>query len=77
MIRLLHASSRVLKEFTSDDHIPPYAILSHTWGVGEVTLAMWRSLAREELQSSPGYRKIDLCCQQALKDCFEWVWVDT
>jgi hypothetical protein len=35
-MRLLNATSLKFEVF-SDDHLPPYAILSHTWGDGEVT----------------------------------------
>jgi hypothetical protein len=35
-MRLLHAESRTLKSFEGTE-IPPYTILSHTWGLEEVT----------------------------------------
>lgn len=56
------------------DPLPPYAILSHTWGDGEVTFQYFRAgLATE----SPGYEKILYSYQQAVFDKLEWVWVDT
>jgi hypothetical protein len=36
-MRLIHTKTRQLKEFLGDDNVPPYAILSHTWGEEEVT----------------------------------------
>jgi hypothetical protein len=36
-MRLLHAATGKMKNFIDDDDIPPYAILSHTWGDDEVT----------------------------------------
>jgi len=56
--------------------IPPYAILSHTWGAEEVTL--------QDLQCTPhrnqhfsGYQKLLDCCAQAREDGFGYVWIDT
>ncbi|KAL9038313.1 MAG: hypothetical protein Q9214_005328 [Letrouitia sp. 1 TL-2023] len=51
-----------------------YAILSHTWGEGEVSF--------EQLQSGnynhlAGYRKIKAACDLASKDGWGWVWIDT
>lgn len=37
-MRLINSKSYKLVEFMGDDNIPPYAILSHTWGEDEVTL---------------------------------------
>ncbi|KAH9892991.1 HET-domain-containing protein [Xylariomycetidae sp. FL2044] len=61
-MRLLHAKSEILHEFFDD--VPKYAILSHTW-------------QEEELRSKAGYSKVHGCCQRAIKDGIEWVWVDT
>jgi hypothetical protein len=70
---LLNNITLELKEFF-DKNIPRYAILSHTWSDDEVTF--------EELQvglgrNKKGYKKIELCCAQALKDGWSWTWVDT
>ncbi|KAH8631977.1 hypothetical protein IG631_13660 [Alternaria alternata] len=72
-MRLLNVNTRQLEEF-SGDAVPPYAILSHTWGPEEVTL---QDLARQGHQQKQGYTKIEGCCQQAKKDGLLWVWVDT
>jgi hypothetical protein len=61
-----------LKEFF--DTIPPYAILSHRWEEEEVTL---EDLTKSKATGKKGYKKIELCCAQAAKDGFEYVWVDT
>lgn len=37
-MRLINSKNYKLVEFMGDDNIPPYAILSHTWGEGEVAL---------------------------------------
>jgi len=72
-MRLLHTKKLKLYEFFGRN-IPPYAILSHTWGNGEVSF--------QELQSGlgkykAGYNKIRRCCQMAALDGFQWAWVDT
>ncbi|KAH6868034.1 heterokaryon incompatibility protein-domain-containing protein [Alternaria rosae] len=72
-MRLLNVNTRQLEEFFGDA-IPPYAILSHTWGNEEVIL---QDLSREGHQQKQGYAKIEGCCQQAIKDGLAWVWVDT
>jgi len=36
-MRLLHALRGEIKSFIVDDDIPPYAILSHSWGEEEIT----------------------------------------
>lgn len=59
-----------------DDELPPYAILSHTWGSpeDEVTFA---DMQNGEAQSKVGYKKIQFCGEQAKKDDIKHFWVDT
>jgi len=52
---------------------PIYAILSHTWGDDEVS---HEDVKRSAAKSRKGYAKILGCCQQAILDGIEWVWVD-
>ncbi len=54
--------------------IPPYAILSHTWGKEEVT---FQDIQGSEAQNKAGFSKILSCCEQAKRDGLEWVWIDT
>lgn len=68
-MRLLNAQSKQFEEFF--DETPPYAILSHTWGSNELT---FKQMEQSGYVSS---RKIDGCCEQALKDGLAYVWVDT
>lgn len=70
-MRLLHARSKRLKQF-SDNSIPKYAILSHTWGDSELTFE-----DLERLADLPPSAKIDGCCAQTLADGLEHVWIDT
>ena len=60
----------------SDEAIPPYAILSHTWGVDteEVT---FEDLKNGTGKNKPGYKKIRFCGEQAAQDSLEWFWIDT
>ncbi|KAL7906517.1 heterokaryon incompatibility domain-containing protein [Trichoderma velutinum] len=54
---------------------PPYAILSHTWGVDEVTFVDFTNLHTRETKL--GFSKIKQTCKQALKDGLGYAWVDT
>ncbi|CAH0024498.1 unnamed protein product [Clonostachys rhizophaga] len=72
-MRLINCKTLKL-EFKELQDAPPYAILSHTWGDGEVTFADFHQTGREKLD---GWEKIALTCQQALQDGLEYVWVDT
>jgi hypothetical protein len=82
-MRLIHGETLKLVEF-NDNNIPPYAILSHTWGLEEVTFQdMSMDLPNEARQSlssgvkGASYKKIEYCCAQATKDGLEYSWVDT
>ncbi|KAL5089129.1 hypothetical protein Trisim1_005982 [Trichoderma cf. simile WF8] len=74
-MRLLHASKLEMADFISDDAIPQYAILSHTWGLDEVTYHDLKDLSGAKLKA--GCAKILACREQAVRDGLEWVWVDT
>ncbi|KAI1427747.1 heterokaryon incompatibility protein-domain-containing protein [Xylaria sp. FL1777] len=76
-MRLLNAHTRQIHNFVSSYDIEEFAILSHTWGLEEVVLQDWQSLSGAELELKEGYRKIDYCCKQAIKDGYDWVWIDT
>jgi hypothetical protein len=59
-----------------DNAIPPYAILSHTWGANteEVTFA---DLVKGCGQAKRGYQKIRFCGEQARQDGLRYFWIDT
>lgn len=76
-MRLLHSSLWQMTEFIVDDEIPPYAILSHTWGENEVTFQKWQTLSHTDVQRMTGWKKIEYCRKQAVADGYEWVWADT
>jgi hypothetical protein len=79
-MRLLRRSNTsefsLTKDLVGDDTIPPYAILSHTWGADaeEVT---FEDLTNGTGKDKPGYEKIRFCRQQAKQDGLEYFWVDT
>ncbi|KAM3066213.1 hypothetical protein ACMFMG_012117 [Clarireedia jacksonii] len=64
------------KDFIGDDQIPPYAILSHTWGPSneEVT---FEDIVNGTGEVKPGYEKIRFCGEQARQDSLLYFWIDT
>ena len=76
-MRLLHTTTIKLSSFNDDDSIPPYAILSHTWGNAEISLHDLLNYAESKLEESEGYKKISSCCALAAIEGYEYVWIDT
>jgi hypothetical protein len=58
------------------DHIPQYAILSHTWGA-DTEEVNFRDLIDGTGKGKDGYRKIRFCGEQASYDGLQYFWVDT
>jgi Heterokaryon incompatibility protein (HET) len=77
-MRLLELKSHGEFSLTNDliHNVPPYAILSHTWGTDtdEVT---FRDLIDGTFKSKVGYGKIQFCGEQASRDGLQYFWVDT
>jgi hypothetical protein len=71
-MRLLSTETLILHSFFQK--IPPYVILSHTWGDDEVT---FEDIDQDHAKGMQGYRKIAKCCEQAVRDGYEWAWIDT
>ncbi|KAI5987757.1 heterokaryon incompatibility protein-domain-containing protein [Pisolithus orientalis] len=74
--------TQVLEE--RDDAVTSYAILSHRWQDGhevdynEMTnLMKMDEEERKKVKQRNGYKKILASCEQAMRDGFEWLWVDT
>ncbi|KAI0514706.1 heterokaryon incompatibility protein-domain-containing protein [Xylaria bambusicola] len=76
-MRLLNAHTRQIHEFISSYDVEDFAIVSHTWGKEEISLQDWQNLSPAELELREGYAKICHCCQQAIEDGYDWVWLDT
>ncbi|KAK1753968.1 vegetative incompatibility protein HET-E-1 [Echria macrotheca] len=78
-MRLLNTVTCDIVEYISDDGVPKYAILSHTWGDHEISLIEWQN--RHSLpigsESTQGAAKVSACCQLAAASGLEWVWIDT
>lgn len=75
-MRLINAQTLTLEEHT--DPIPPYAILSHTWGQQELTFQRFQALSgqeREAVKSGPS--KIGQVCRLTRQHGHGYVWVDT
>ena len=70
-MHLLNTTTRKLKYFLN---IPPYAILSHTWGEEEVA---FDDIDQPHAADLKGYTKIVKSCAQASQDGFDWIWIDT
>jgi hypothetical protein len=71
-MRLLQAATIKLERFNTK--IPPYAILSHTWGTDEVT---FQDMEQPNVVEKAGYLKIKYSCEEAVRRDLEYVWVDT
>ncbi|KAI1204191.1 HET-domain-containing protein [Annulohypoxylon truncatum] len=70
---LINCQSIDLEEFVKD--VPPYAILSHTWGNKEVTFTDMSN--RDRASKEEGYQKIKATCRVALEHDLKYAWVDT
>jgi hypothetical protein len=64
------------KDFVGDDTVPPYAILSHTWGDDEDEVT-FNDLQTGVGRSKAGYKKMQFCGEQAGRDGLKHFWVDT
>lgn len=71
---LLNTSTFQLHRFIGDK-VPPYVILSHTWGDGEVLFQDIEKPA-SHYQQLKGFSKVDKCCALARSDGWEYVWID-
>jgi hypothetical protein len=75
-MRLLYinSSGRLTSTDFSRKTIPPYAILSHTWGDDEF---LFEDLVNDTGKGKAGYEKIMFCGEQAARDHVQYFWVDT
>jgi len=79
---LINTSTLSLELFYGDE-IPAYAILSHTWGDGEMSEMSFQEFQQlsetknDRIMSKAGYRKITAACDMALKNGYCYAWVDT
>jgi hypothetical protein len=73
-MRLINVRTLAIEQFFGSD-IPPYAILSHTWGTEEVTFQDWQDISLASSKS--GFAKILGACEQATRSNLDYIWVDT
>ncbi|KAH6679980.1 heterokaryon incompatibility protein-domain-containing protein [Plectosphaerella plurivora] len=72
-MRLINTKTLRFHDFTHS--IPSYAILSHRWRPGEVSL---KRFVRPSLRGlKPGFAKIQAACREARNYGLYYVWVDT
>ena len=68
---------------SKDDEETEYTILSHQWIEEEVDYNKMVKLAKmdmeeqDEIRKHDGYQKVLQSCEQARKDRYEWLWVNT
>jgi hypothetical protein len=67
---------RLTEDLPSNKVIPPYAILSHTWG-GDNEEVTFEDLANDAGTEKPGYEKVRFCEEKAMQDNLEYFWIDT
>jgi len=56
------------------NEVPPYAILSHTWGNEEVS---YQDIQGSDAKLKTGFDKIKRCCEIATSDGLKYAWIDT
>ncbi|KAH0559610.1 hypothetical protein GP486_003875 [Trichoglossum hirsutum] len=75
LLKLRDDNELSLDEFVGDS-IPPYAILSHTWGADDEEVT-FKDLVEGTGKIKAGYKKIQFCTTQAANDGLQFSWVDT
>lgn len=75
LLKLEDDDSISLSEWPSSK-IPPYAILSHTWGESSDEVS-FKDILKGTATRKKGYRKIEFCGKQAASDGLRYFWVDT
>lgn len=74
LLQIKNGELSLTKNFTSN--IPPYAILSHTWGEDEEEVT-FEDLSEGSVKTKTGYGKIQFCGAQAARHGLQHFWVDT
>jgi hypothetical protein len=75
LLQLQDAGNFSLVEFQGNN-VPPYTILSHTWGVDDEEVT-FQDIMSGTGKGKAGYRKIRFCGKQAKQDGLQHFWVDT
>jgi hypothetical protein len=75
LLRLDHDNDLSLVERYEGD-IPPYAILSHTWGPDSDEVS-YSDVVHVTNLHKLGWKKIHACAKQTKRDKLQYFWVDT
>jgi hypothetical protein len=75
---LVNTTSLELEEFFGSD-VPPYAILSHTWGIDEISFQDMHGnkSIRAAVSRKQGLTKVMKSAAQAAADGHDYIWIDT
>ncbi|KAH6625402.1 heterokaryon incompatibility protein-domain-containing protein [Boeremia exigua] len=58
------------------EHIPSYAILSHTW-IATQDEVTFKDVMKGRGKNKRGYNKLHFCAKQAIHDKLDYFWIDT
>jgi len=73
----LNSDGRFSLVWFPKDKIPPYAILSHTWGRGEDDEITFKDLVNGTGDNKKGFEKLRFCSNQAMANDLYYFWVGT
>ncbi|KAI0095810.1 heterokaryon incompatibility protein-domain-containing protein [Nemania sp. FL0031] len=76
LIKVEDSGFTLTKEYAKGDNIPPYAILSHTWGDKDDEIYM-RDIQDNKFKQKAAYRKLLFCSTRAASDGLQHFWIDT
>ena len=72
-MRLLQTKTLDLHYFVPSK-VPDYVILSHTWEDEEIT---YQDILKGDFLLQKGYAKLQGACEQASRDGYKFIWIDT
>ncbi|KAM0818585.1 putative Heterokaryon incompatibility protein-domain-containing protein [Seiridium cardinale] len=75
-MRLLNTETHKLGSVEGQE-IPKYAMLSHTWGDGEISFQDLNEPQSSTWRQHKAYHKLEGSCRKAIKHGYDWIWIDT
>ncbi|KAK9794214.1 putative Heterokaryon incompatibility protein-domain-containing protein [Seiridium cardinale] len=75
-MRLLNTETHKLGSLEGQE-IPKYAMLSHTWGDGEISFQDLNEPQSSTWRQHKAYHKLEGSCRKAIKHGYDWIWIDT
>ncbi|KAI1150620.1 heterokaryon incompatibility protein-domain-containing protein [Nemania diffusa] len=76
LIKIEDTGLALTKEYANGDDMPPYAILSHTWGHKDDEISM-KDMQENKFKQKAAYRKLLFCSTRATSDGLQHFWIDT